>query len=69
MAKITMHFFNERMRWLIAAELLPERAGQPVKAECRVRLGWPGRFGRVRGRVPSDGTARCESVPARTGSM
>ncbi len=23
-------------------------------AQCRVRFGWPGRFGRVRGRAPPD---------------
>ena len=38
MAKITMHFFNERMRRLAAADLLPERAGQPVKAWVHISL-------------------------------
>jgi hypothetical protein len=33
-----MHFFNERMRRLLAAGLLPERAGQPVKALVHVSL-------------------------------
>ena len=30
--QVTMHFPNWRMRRLVAAGLLPERAGQPVKA-------------------------------------
>ena len=38
MAKITMHFFNERMRRLVAADLLPERAGQPVKIMAHISL-------------------------------
>jgi hypothetical protein len=41
-----MHFSNEAMRRLIAAGLLPERAGQPVKAVMHVSLaesrGWDG---------------------------
>ena len=32
MTQITMHLLNWRMRRLLAADLLPERAGQPVKA-------------------------------------
>ena len=41
-----MHFSNEGMRRLIAAGLLPERAGQLVKAVVHVSLaelrGWDG---------------------------
>jgi hypothetical protein len=33
-----MHFHNKRMRWLAAAGLLPERAGQPVKAWVHISL-------------------------------
>jgi len=33
-----MHFLNRRMQRLIAADLLPERAGQPVKAWAHVSL-------------------------------
>jgi hypothetical protein len=33
-----MHFLNHRMRRLIAADLLPERAGQPVRALVHVSL-------------------------------
>ena len=33
-----MHFFNERMRRLTASGLLPERAGQPVKAWVHITL-------------------------------
>ena len=36
--KVTMHFHNYRMRRLLAAGLLPERAGQPVKALVHVSL-------------------------------
>jgi hypothetical protein len=36
--QITMHFLNWRMRRLLAAGLLPERAGQPVKALVHVSL-------------------------------
>src|SRR6516225_3247512 len=34
--QITMHFHNERMRRLLASDLLPQRAGQPVKALVHV---------------------------------
>ena len=37
-AQITMHFPNQRMRRLVAADLLPERAGQPVKAWVHISL-------------------------------
>jgi hypothetical protein len=33
-----MHFHNKRMRRLVAAGLLPERAGQPVKVWAHVSL-------------------------------
>ena len=33
-----MHFHNQRMRRLVAAGLLPERAGQPVKAWAHISL-------------------------------
>ena len=33
-----MHFHNQRMRRLTAAGLLPERAGQPVKAWAHISL-------------------------------
>src|SRR5712691_2097989 len=33
-----MHFRNQRMRRLAARDLLPERAGQPVKAWVHVSL-------------------------------
>jgi hypothetical protein len=33
-----MHFHNQRMQRLIAADLLPERAGQPVKAWVHISL-------------------------------
>ena len=36
--QITMHFLNWRMRRLTAAGLLPERAGQPVKAWVHITL-------------------------------
>jgi hypothetical protein len=36
--QITMHFLNWRMRRLLTAGLLPERAGQPVKALVHVSL-------------------------------
>jgi hypothetical protein len=36
--QITMHFLNWRMRRLTAAGLLPERAGQPVKAWAHISL-------------------------------
>ena len=36
--QVTMHFPNWRMRRLIAAGLLPERAGQPVKAWVHISL-------------------------------
>ena len=36
--QITMHFLNYRMRRLVAAGLLPERAGQPVKAWVHISL-------------------------------
>ena len=36
--QITMHFHSQRMRRLIAAGLLPERAGQPVKAWVHISL-------------------------------
>src|SRR6266566_4397607 len=36
--QITMHFPNWRMRRLTAAGLLPERAGQPVKAWVHITL-------------------------------
>jgi hypothetical protein len=35
---ITMHFQKQRMRRLTAAGLLPERAGQPVKAWAHISL-------------------------------
>ena len=35
---ITMHLHNQRMRRLTASGLLPERAGQPVKAWVHVSL-------------------------------
>src|SRR5436190_15408841 len=38
MTKITMHFHNWRMRRLMAANLLPERAGQPVRAWAHISL-------------------------------
>ena len=36
--QVTMHFFNWRMRRLTASGLLPERAGQPVKAWAHISL-------------------------------
>jgi hypothetical protein len=36
--QVTMHFPNWRMRRLVAANLLPERAGQPVKAWVHISL-------------------------------
>ena len=36
--KVTMHFQNKRMRRLVASGLLPERAGQPVKAWVHISL-------------------------------
>ena len=36
--QITMHFHSQRMRRLVAAGLLPERAGQPVKAWVHISL-------------------------------
>jgi hypothetical protein len=36
--QVTMHFLNWRMHRLIAAGLLPERVGQPVKAIVHVSL-------------------------------
>jgi hypothetical protein len=36
--QVTMHFLNWRMRRLAASDLLPERAGQPVKAWVHVSL-------------------------------
>src|SRR6266566_6978728 len=36
--QITMHFLNWRMKRLMAAGLLPERAGQPVKAWVHMSL-------------------------------
>src|SRR6266571_6120170 len=36
--QVTMHFPNWRMRRLTAAGLLPERAGQPVKAWVHISL-------------------------------
>ncbi len=36
--QITMHFLNWRMRRLVASDLLPERAGQPVKAWVHISL-------------------------------
>jgi len=36
--QVTMHFPNWRMRRLVAAGLLPERAGQPVKAWVHISL-------------------------------
>jgi hypothetical protein len=38
MTEITMHFRNRRMRRLVAAGLLPERAGQPVRVWAHVSL-------------------------------
>ena len=38
MMQVTMHFPNWRMRRLTAAGLLPERAGQPVKAWAHISL-------------------------------
>jgi hypothetical protein len=37
--RITMHFYSERMRRLLASNLLPQRAGQPVWA--LVHIGFP----------------------------
>ena len=36
--KITMHFPYQRMRRLVAADLLPEQAGQPVKVWAHISL-------------------------------
>ncbi len=36
--QVTMHFLNWRMRRLTAANLVPERAGQPVKAWVHITL-------------------------------
>ena len=36
--KVTMHFPNWRMRRLVAAGMLPERAGQPVKIWAHISL-------------------------------
>ena len=36
--QVTMHFLNWRMRRLVAAGLLPERAGQPVKVWAHISL-------------------------------
>ena len=36
--QVTMHFLNWRMRRLAASDLLPERAGQPVKAWAHISL-------------------------------
>src|SRR5690242_6032886 len=36
--QVTMHFPNWRMRRLVAARLLPERAGQPVKVRAHICL-------------------------------
>ena len=33
--QITMHIYSQRMRRLLASDLLPRRAGQPVKALLR----------------------------------
>jgi hypothetical protein len=33
-----MHFLNDRMHRLVTAGLLPERAGQPVKAWVHISL-------------------------------
>jgi hypothetical protein len=33
---ITMHLHRQRMRWLLASNLLPKRAGQPAKALVHV---------------------------------
>ena len=38
MTPITMQFLRSRMRRLVAAGLLPERAGQPVKAWVHISL-------------------------------
>ena len=38
MMQVTMHFLNWRMRRLVASDLLPERAGQPVKAWVHISL-------------------------------
>jgi hypothetical protein len=38
MTQITMHLHNQGMRRLVAAGLLPERAGQPVKAWVHISL-------------------------------
>jgi hypothetical protein len=39
--QVTMHFPNWRMRRLLAAGLLPERAGQPVKVWAHISLADP----------------------------
>jgi hypothetical protein len=39
MTQITMHLHNQGMQRLAASDLLPERAGQPVKAWVHFR--WP----------------------------
>jgi hypothetical protein len=36
--EVTMHFHNKRMRRLMAANLVPERAGQPVRAWVHISL-------------------------------
>jgi hypothetical protein len=36
--QVTMHFLNWRMRRLAASDLLPERAGQPVKVWAHISL-------------------------------
>jgi hypothetical protein len=36
--QVTMHFHSQRMRRLVAAKLLPERAGQPVKVWAHISL-------------------------------
>lgn len=36
--QVTMHFHSQRMRRLVAADLLPERAGLPVKVWAHISL-------------------------------
>ena len=36
--QVTMHFHSQRMQRLVAAGLLPEQAGQPVKAWAHISL-------------------------------
>ena len=35
---VTMHFLDQRMRRLVSAGLLPERAGQPAKVIAHMSL-------------------------------